>query len=195
MRLVGVSKTTHTRHDTENVVVGGIDTNLGGLGAFYCSIGQHELESSIVNTREVATATWLVLLGPQSEGIHVDTSVRSLSVVLVRLDKVEVSAFTLRETILAVKLELSGDNRVLTPAVEVKRSLSEDESTGIRNTRVLEVATGRITRLTITRTKVGLRVVISTRRWTKGVSALVPPVRRRDINGTSLSKETRSINE
>ena len=54
MRLVGVSKTTHTRHDTENVVVGGIDTNLGGLGALYCSIGQHELKGSIVNAGEVA---------------------------------------------------------------------------------------------------------------------------------------------
>jgi hypothetical protein len=54
MRLVGVSKTTHTRHDTENVVVGGIDTNLGGLGALYCSIGQDELKGSIVNAREVA---------------------------------------------------------------------------------------------------------------------------------------------
>jgi hypothetical protein len=195
MRLVGVSKTTHTRHDTENVVVGGIDTNLGGLGAFYCSIGQHELESSIVNTREVARSTWLMLLRPQREGINVDTSVRSLSVVLVRLDKVEVSAFTLRETILAVKLELSGDNRVLTPAVQVKRSLSENESTGIRNTRVLK----RIG-LTITRSKVGLRVVIGARigkrRFKRTrLSTLVPPVRRRNINGTSLSKETRSINE
>jgi hypothetical protein len=128
-----------------------------------------------------------MLLGPQSEGIHIDTSVRSLSVVLVRLDKVEVSAFTLRETILAVKLELSGDNGVLTPAVEIKRSLREDESAGIRNTRVLEVGT----RLTITRSKVGLRVVN-----TSACSiALGPPVRRRDINGTSLGKETRSINE
>jgi hypothetical protein len=96
-----------------------------------------------------------VLLGPQREGIYVDTSVRSLSVVLVRLDKVEVSAFTLRETILAVKLELSGDDRVLTPAMEIKRSLGENESAGIRNTRVLEVGTS----LTITRSKVWLRVV------------------------------------
>jgi hypothetical protein len=109
-------------------------------------------------------------------------------VVLVRLDKVEVSAFTLRETILAVKLELSGDNRVLTPAVEVKRSLSENESAGIRNTRVLK-GIG----LTITRSKVGLRVVISAD--STSVRALTPPVRRRDINGTSLGKETRSINK
>ena len=192
MRLVGVSKTTHTRHDTENVVVGGIDTNLGGLGALYCSIGQHELKGSIVNAGEVATATWLMLLRPQREGINVDTSVRSLSVVLVRLDKVKVSAFTLRETILAVKLELSGNHRVLAPAVQVKRSLSEDEGTGIRNTRVLEVwCTNSATGLTITRTKVALRVVISA----TASSTLVPPVRRRDINGTSLGKETRSIDE
>jgi len=106
--------------------------------------------------------------------------------VLVRLDKVEVSAFTLRETILAVKLELSGDNRVLTPAMEIKRSLGEDESAGIRNTRVLEGV-----RLTIARSKVWLRVVIATS-WS---IALGPPVRRRDVNGTSLSKETRSVDE
>jgi hypothetical protein len=127
-----------------------------------------------------------VLFGSQSEGINVDTSVRSLSVVLVRLDKVEVSAFTLRETILAVKLELSGDNRVLTPAVEVKRSLSEDESAGIRNTRVLEGV-----RLTITRSKVGLRVV----NISACSIALGPPVSIGNINGTSLCKQTRSINK
>jgi hypothetical protein len=107
-------------------------------------------------------------------------------VVLVRLDKVEVSAFTLRETILAVKLELSGDNRVLTPAVEVKRSLGEDKSTGIRDTRVLKGV-----RLTITRSKVGLRVVISA---TAG-NSLVPPVRRRYIDSTGFIEETRSIDE
>lgn len=37
-RLVGVSKTTHTAHDTKDVVVGGIDTNLGSLGSLNCSI-------------------------------------------------------------------------------------------------------------------------------------------------------------
>jgi hypothetical protein len=108
-------------------------------------------------------------------------------VVLERLDKVEVSAFTLRETILAVKLELSGDNRVLTPAVEVKRSLREDESTGIRNTRVLEVS-ATLT-LTITRSKVGLRVVSAS-----AISVtLGPPVSIGNINGTSLGKQTRSV--
>jgi hypothetical protein len=106
-------------------------------------------------------------------------------VVLVRLDKVEVSAFTLRETILAVKLELSGDNGVLTPAVKVKRSLREDESTGIRNTRVLE-GIG----LTITRSKVRLRVVNT---GTSSVT-LMPPISIGNINRTSLGKQTRSVN-
>ena len=113
MRLVGVSQTTHTGHDTENVVVGGIDTNLGSLGALNGGVGENKLKGSIVNAGEVATAAWLVLFGSQGKGVNVDTSVGSASVVLVRLDKVEVSAFTLREAVLAVKLELSSDNRVL----------------------------------------------------------------------------------
>ena len=136
-RLVGVSKTTHTRHDTENVVVGGIDTNLGSLGALNGGVGENKLKGSIVNAGEVAAAAWLMFFGPQSKGINVDTSVRSASVVLVRLDKVEVSAFTLREAILAVKLELSGDDGVHTPAVEIERSLGKNESAGIRYARVL----------------------------------------------------------
>jgi len=127
-----------------------------------------------------------MLLGSQGERINVDTSVRSLSVVLVRLDKVEVSAFTLRETILAVKLELSGDNRVLAPAVKVKRSLRENESTGIRNTRVFKSGVW----CSVTRTKVGLRIVISTG---SGVRTLMPPISIGDINGTSLCKQTRSV--
>ena len=56
MRLIGVSKTTHTRHDTENVVVGGIDTNLGSLGALNGGVGENKLKGSIVNAGEVATA-------------------------------------------------------------------------------------------------------------------------------------------
>jgi len=32
-RLVGVGKSTHARHDTENVVVGGVDTDSGGGGS------------------------------------------------------------------------------------------------------------------------------------------------------------------
>ena len=56
--------------------------------------------------------------------------------VLVRLNKVEVCTLALREAILSVKLELSGDNRVLSPAVHVKCSLGKDEGASIRDTGI-----------------------------------------------------------
>jgi len=58
-------------------------------------------------------------------------------VVLVRLDEVKVGSLALREAVLAVKLELASNDRVLTPAVHVKSSLSKNECTSIRDTRVL----------------------------------------------------------
>jgi hypothetical protein len=187
MRLIGVSKTTHTRHDTKNVVIGGIDTNLSSLGALNGGVGQDELKGSIVNAGEVATATWLMLFGSQGKGINVDTSVRGLSVVLVRLNEVKVSAFTLREAVLAVKLELSSDDGVHTPAVEGKRSLGKNESAGIRYSRVSKVRV-----LIAVRSKVGL--VIAETRGNRNL-ALLPPVSIGYINGTSLLKETRTIDE
>jgi hypothetical protein len=135
--LIGVSKTAHTRHDTENVVIGSIDTNLSSLGALNGSVGENQLKGSIVNAGEVARSAWLVLFGPEGKRVHIDTGVGSAGVVLVRLDEVEVSSFALREAILAVKLELSGDDGVHTPAVKGERSLGKNESAGIRYTRVL----------------------------------------------------------
>ena len=55
---------------------------------------------------------------------------------LERLDEVEVGSLALREAVLAVKLELASNDRVLTPAVHVKSSLSKDECTSIRDARV-----------------------------------------------------------
>jgi len=81
-----------------------------------------------------------VLLGSQCEGIQVDTGIGRTSVVLPRLNEVEVSSFALREAILAVKLELGSDDGVLTPAVHIERSLGEDESASIRHTRVLHTS-------------------------------------------------------
>jgi hypothetical protein len=56
-------------------------------------------------------------------------------VVLEGLNLVEVRALALRETVLAVELELGSDNRVLTPAVHVKSSLGKHEGAGIRDIR------------------------------------------------------------
>ena len=62
MRLVGVRETTHAAHDTENVVVGSIDANLGSLDTLNGSVGENKLKSSVVNAREVATAAGLTTL-------------------------------------------------------------------------------------------------------------------------------------
>ena len=78
-----------------------------------------------------------MLLGPQSKGIQVDSGVGGTSVVLVRLNEIKVGTLALGEAVLAVKLELSSHDGVLTPAVHVERSLGEDESASIRDTRVL----------------------------------------------------------
>jgi hypothetical protein len=99
------------------------------------------LKSGIVNSGEVASSRRLVLLRAKGEGVDVDTLIRVSGVGLVRLDPREVRSFTLREAVLAVKLELSGDDRVLAPAVHVQRGLREDEGTSIRDTRVIVVRT------------------------------------------------------
>jgi hypothetical protein len=75
-----------------------------------------------------------VLLGAKTEGVYVDTGIRGTGVVLERLDGIEVGTLTLGEAVLTVKLELSGDYRVLTPAVHVKSGLGKDEGTGIGKT-------------------------------------------------------------
>ena len=56
--------------------------------------------------------------------------------VLVGLNEVEVGSFTLREAVLAVELELGGDDGVLTPAVHGEGGLGENEGAGIRNAGV-----------------------------------------------------------
>ena len=141
MRLVRVREPSHATHDTENVVVGSIDTNLGSLDTLNGSVGENKLKSSVVNAREVATAGGLVLLGAQGKGVHVDTGVGGGGVVLVWLHGVEVGAFTLREAVLAVKLELGGDDGVVAPAVEEEGGLGEDEGAGIGDAGV-ELPTG-----------------------------------------------------
>ena len=135
--LIGVSQATHAAHDTKNVVVGGKDANLGGAGSLNGGIGQHELKSSVVNTREVARAGRLVLLGAKSEGIQVDTGIGGAGVVLPRLNEVKVSSLALREAILAVELQFGSDNGVLTPAVHVKSGLSKNEGAGVRESGLL----------------------------------------------------------
>ena len=89
------------------------------------------MEHGVVNAREVATAAWLMLLGSKGEGVYIDTGIGVAAVVLVGLDNVEVRSFTLREAILAVELELGGDDGVLAPTVHVQSGLGKHEGTSI----------------------------------------------------------------
>ena len=97
------------------------------------------MERRVINSGEVARSRGLVLLRPQGKAIHVDTLVRVARVGLVRLDPREVGSFALREAVLAVELELRGDDGVLSPAVHVEGGLGENERSGIGHAGVGEV--------------------------------------------------------
>ena len=172
MDLVRVGKTAHTRHDTEDVVVGRVDTDLGGLGARDGGVREDKLEGGVVNAREIARARRLVLLRAKGERVDVDARVRGAGVRLERLDEVEVGALTLREAVLAVKLELGGDDRVLAPTVHVKSRLGEDEGARIRNRRVNS-------RLELAARGLGVETGMASS----------------DISGTGVLEETRSVDE
>ena len=104
MNLVRVRKTTHTTHDTEDVVVGRVDTNFRGRCTFNAGVRKNKLKCGVVNAREVACARWLMFFGAESKRVNINTSVGSTCVVLEWLDKVEVCTFTLREAVLAIEL-------------------------------------------------------------------------------------------
>ena len=127
---------------------------------------------------------------------------------LVRLDPREVRTFTLREAVLAVKLELSDDNRVLTPTVHIQRGLSEDESTGIRDRGTIDVTTSRKagkTKLSKSSSLLSSSSGLKRNRISSKVRLIVRiassvPVssetsRDVSINGTSILKEATGINE
>ena len=132
--LVRVSNTRHAGHHAEHVIVNGIHTDLGSVDTADGTGGKHKLKDGVVNAGEVAAARWLVLLGAKGKRVDVDTGIGGTGVVLEGLHNIEVGTLTLREAVLAVKLELGGDHRVLTPAVHVKGGLGKHEGAGIGKT-------------------------------------------------------------
>jgi hypothetical protein len=106
-------------------------------------------------------------------------------VVLVGLNEVKVGSFTLREAVLAVELELGGDDGVLTPAVHGEGGLGENEGAGIRNTGVHVVMTCIVR---VGTTEVGLVV-------RNAVRGCIPPlVATGTINSAGIIEETGGIN-
>ena len=104
--LIAVSKTTHTAHDTEDIVIGSVNTNLGIGVARNSRGGEGKLKSSVVDAGHVACSRWLVLFRLKTKRVNVDTRLGDIGVVLVRLDKIEVTTHALRESVVTIELEL-----------------------------------------------------------------------------------------
>ncbi len=162
--LVRVRKTTHTRHNAEYVVVGRVDVDVDGLGScsgtiitIDCRRSEGQLQSRVVDTGHIASATGLVLLRLECEGVDVDAGGRDVGVVLVRLDEVEVAAFALAETVVAVELELGGGGAVLAGVEEGNAG----DTWVITRPRVLSDTTRGIEGLRLTTTGVQPAVCIS----------------------------------
>jgi len=96
------SETPHSRLDAQDVVVHREQLLLWSLAADATRLDRHG-HLGVIDTREVAGAGGLVLLGLQGEGVHVDAGVRAARVVHEGLVLVEVLAQLLLEAILAVE--------------------------------------------------------------------------------------------
>ena len=72
------------------------------------------MKGGVINTRHVAGTGWLVLLGLETERVHVDTLGWHVLVMLIRLNKVEVTTIALAEPIVTVELELGSGHWVST---------------------------------------------------------------------------------
>jgi len=133
-----------------------------------------------------------VLLGAKTEGVHVDTGVGGTGVVLERLDGIEVGTLTLGEAVLSVKLKLSGDDRVLTPAMHVKGSLGKDEGTGIGKTLDVDGAvSGSVINTSVTHTsKV---IVIGTSSSGSINTTVCGNVVRKGVNSISVVERLGSV--
>jgi len=123
--LIGISKSAHSRHHSEDVVVEGIDVELSSGD----TSSESQAHCSIIDTGHVDTATWLMLFGIQSERVHVDTSGGSVGKVLIRLNKVEVTSRASREPIVSIELELEGGQR-FTSLVGVGKSCTRSSEIG-----------------------------------------------------------------
>ncbi len=114
LRLIGISKTTHTTHDAEDVIVNSEDLNNTCAKA----VKVVKAEDSVINTREVASAAGLMFFGVKCKRIEVNVlfvntcCANSVSVVFVTLNTAEVFHTAFLEAVLTVELEDSAGTRV-----------------------------------------------------------------------------------
>jgi len=138
-----------------------------------------------------------MLFRAESKGVHVNTFIGVAGVALVRLNPREVGSFTLREAVLAVELQLGGDDGVLSPAVHVKGGLGKHEGAGIRD-RGVDVGVSGTDKSSDTGGSVGGKTRSTEVGLVVGVTRSVPvsgQTNRGSIHGTSRLKETLAVNE
>jgi hypothetical protein len=114
MQLIGVGQATHTAHDTEDIVVDGIDVKVEGSESKLALEGTStelaissvvKLENSVINAAEVASATGLVLLGGESKAVAVDV-LAERSLTGIRLGS-EITANTGNTLVMLIVLDLA----------------------------------------------------------------------------------------
>ena len=104
-QLITIGKAAHARHNAEHVVVGRIHTHRGAGRRANRVVGHREQDGRVINARQVASTRGLVLLGLQSERVHVDAHRGHVGVVLEGLHLVEVATLAALEAVVAVELE------------------------------------------------------------------------------------------
>jgi len=107
-------KSAHAAHDPEDIVIDCIHANLGAPAVAGGARRQLQVQSSIVDTRHVAGARWLMLLGLKTKGVDIDTLLGDILVVLVGLHQIEVATIALGEPVVTVELQLGSNNWVIT---------------------------------------------------------------------------------
>ena len=115
--LVGVCKTTHTTHDTKDIVVGSVHTNFGSCVSTDSGRRKNQLKSSVIDSTEITGSRWLVFFRAKSERVNVNTRVWVAGVALEWLNNIEVGTFTFTESVLTVQLKFTGNYWVLSPTV------------------------------------------------------------------------------
>ena len=139
MCLIGVRKSTHAGHDAEHVVVDRIHADLRREERTDRVVGERKRERRVINAREVARAAGLVFLGLERERVDVDADRGDVRVVLVRLDQVEVAAFTLVKAVVAVELDLRRyDGVAARHALNTRDRVARFEDRAIPPVRVVE---------------------------------------------------------
>ena len=101
--------------------------------------GEVKVKGTVIDSRHVTGATWLVFFGLEAERVNINAGSWDVSVVLVWLDKIEVATITFREAIVAVKLDLASEDRVHA-TVKERSASGVDKAVPTGNTKRFVVA-------------------------------------------------------